>query len=202
MDKHSKIEQEIIEKCFSELSDVLDLTLEREKHNIEKAVSLICSALENEKKLLICGNGGSAAESQHFAAELVGRFKIKRAGIPALSLTTDTSIITALGNDFGFDSIFARQLGTLGSEGDVFFCLSTSGTSENLVKASLKAKEKNIPTISLIGRGGGKIKEISDVAIIVPSQDTARIQEVHLLVIHILCRLIEKNLFADKENSF
>lgn len=202
MDKKLKIEKEIIDTCFSELSDVLNRTLEREKKNIEKTVSLILEALKNGKKLLICGNGGSAAESQHFAAELVGRFKMNRKGIPAIALTTDTAIITALGNDFGFDSIFAKQLETLGREGDVMCCLSTSGTSDNLIMASLKAKEKNIPTVSLLGKEGGKMKEISEISIMVPSQDTARIQEVHLLIIHIICQMIEKKLFPSEEKSF
>jgi D-sedoheptulose 7-phosphate isomerase len=202
MDKYLKSERKNIDACFSELLDVLSLTLEREKNNIEKSISLICRALENKKKLLICGNGGSAAESQHFAAELVGRFKMKREGIPAIALTADTSLITALGNDFGFDTIFAKQVETLGSEGDVLCCLSTSGTSKNIIMASLKAKEKNIHTISLLGKDGGRIKEMSDVSIVVPSQDTARIQEAHLLIIHVICQLIEKYLFPSRRNSF
>jgi D-sedoheptulose 7-phosphate isomerase len=201
MDKKLKIEKEIIDTCFSELSDVLNRTLEREKNNIEKSVSFILEALKNNKKLLICGNGGSAAESQHFAAELVGRFKMNRKGIPAIALTTDTAIITALGNDFGFDSIFAQQVETLGREGDVLCCLSTSGTSANLIMASLKAREKDIPTLSLLGKDGGKMKEISDISIMVPSQDTARIQEVHLLILHVICQMIEKILFASKDES-
>ena len=201
MDKKLKIEKEIIDTCFSELSAVLNRTLEREKKNIEKTVSLILEALKNDKKLLICGNGGSAAESQHFAAELVGRFKMSRKGIPAIALTTDTAIITALGNDFGFDSIFAQQVETLGREGDVLCCLSTSGTSANLIMASLKAREKDIPTLSLLGKDGGKMKEISDISIMVPSQDTARIQEVHLLILHVICQMIEKILFASKDES-
>jgi len=202
MDKYLESERKNIDACFNELADVLSLTLEREKNHIEKSISLICRALENKKKLMICGNGGSAAESQHFAAELVGRFKMKREGIPAIALTADTSLITALGNDFGFDTIFAKQVETLGSEGDVLCCLSTSGISKNIIMASLKAKEKNIPTISLLGKDGGRIKEISDVSIVVPSQDTARIQEVHLLIIHVICQLIEKYLFPSGENSF
>jgi len=195
MERNLKREGEVIDTCFHELSDILKETLEREKNNIVKSISSILMALKNKKKLLICGNGGSAAQSQHFAAELVGRFKIDRQGIPAIALTTDTSILTALGNDFGFDSIFVKQVETLGSEGDVLFCLSTSGNSENLIRAIFKAKEKKIPTISLLGKNGGKIKEISDVSIIVPSQDTARIQEVHLVIIHNICQIIEKHFF-------
>jgi len=202
MKKRLKIDKEIIDTCFGELSDVLKRTLASEKDNIEKSVSLFLRALKNNKKLLICGNGGSAAQSQHFAAELVGRFKMNRKGIPAIALTTDTAIITALGNDFGFDSIFAKQLETLGKDGDVLCCLSTSGTSDNLIRASLKAKEKNIPTVSLLGKDGGKMKEISAISILVPSQDTARIQEVHLLIIHVICQMIEKELFPREEKSF
>jgi D-sedoheptulose 7-phosphate isomerase len=201
MDKKLKMEKEIIDTCFNELSDILKRTLEREKKNIEKIVSLVLEALKNNKKLLICGNGGSAAESQHFAAELVGRFKMNRKGIPAVALTTDTAIITALGNDFGFDSIFAKQLEALGRKGDVLCCLSTSGTSDNLIMASLRAKEQNIPTVSLLGKDGGKMKEISEISIMVPSQDTARIQEVHLIIIHIICEMIEKKLFPSEAKS-
>ncbi len=201
MDKSFKREEKAIDASFRELSDVLRLTLERNKNDIEKSTSLICKALKNEKKLLICGNGGSAAESQHFAAELVGRFRMERQGIPALALTTDTSAITALGNDFGFESIFARQVETLGGEGDVLCCLSTTGNSENLISATLQAKQKSITTISLLGRDGGKLTELSDVSIIVPSQDTARIQEIHLLIIHVFCQMVEEYFFADEKNS-
>ena len=196
MERNLKKIRVVIDTCFHEVSDTLKNTLEREKNNIEVSISSILKALKNKKKLLICGNGGSAAQSQHFAAELVGRFKIDRLGIPAIALTTDTSILTALGNDFGFDSIFAKQVETLGGEGDILFCLSTSGNSENLIKAISKAKEKKISTISLLGKNGGKIKGISDLSIIVPSHDTARIQEVHLVIIHSICQTIEKNLFA------
>lgn len=201
MDKKSKTAKEDIGACFSELTDVLDLTLEREKKYIETSALLILGALKNNKKLLICGNGGSAAQSQHFAAELVGKFKMDRKGIPAIALTTDTAVITALGNDFGFDFIFAKQLETLGNEGDVLCCLSTSGTSDNLIMASLRAREKNISIVSLLGKDGGKMREISDISIVVPSQDTARIQEVHLLIIHIICQMIEKKLFKSGKKS-
>jgi D-sedoheptulose 7-phosphate isomerase len=126
---------------------------------------------------------------------------MNRKGIPAVALTTDTAIITALGNDFGFDSIFAKQLEALGRKGDVLCCLSTSGTSDNLIMASLRAKEQNIPTVSLLGKDGGKMKEISEISIMVPSQDTARIQEVHLIIIHIICQMIEKKLFPGEAKS-
>lgn len=135
----------------------------------------------------------SAANSQHFAAEIVGRFKLERKGLPAIALTTDISILTAIGNDYGFDRIFERQVEALGKEGDVLAGISTSGNSENVIKAANKAKEMGIYTIGLLGKGGGKLKDIVDLALVVPSNDTARIQECHLTIYHVICEEVEKN---------
>jgi len=136
----------------------------------------------------------SAANSQHFAAEIVGRFKLERKGLPAIALTTDISILTAIGNDYGFDRIFERQVEALGKEGDVLAGISTSGNSENVIKAANKAKEMGIYTIGLLGKGGGKLKDIVDLALVVPSNDTARIQECHLTIYHVICEEVEKKL--------
>ncbi len=162
---------------------------------IEKAAKLVISALKNNKKILLAGNGGSASQASHIAAEFVGRYKIERKGMPAISLASDLSAITAIGNDYGFDRVFERQIEALGNESDVLIALSTSGNSQNLVKAVEKAKKMNIHVISLLGKGGGKMKNISDVEIIVPSDNVPRIQEAHLMILHIICELVDKELF-------
>mgnify|MGYP001581393434 FL=1 len=163
---------------------------------IEKSVQLIINALKNNKKILIAGNGGSAAMSSHIAAEFVGRYKIERRGLPAIALASDLAAITAIGNDFGFDKIFERQIETLGKEGDVFIALSTSGNSKNLIKAVEAAKKLNVHVIGLLGKDGGKLKNTSSVEIVVPSNNTPRIQEAHLMILHIICELAEKELFG------
>ena len=172
----------------------LENLYERCGKDIESAHSLIIQSLKEDKKLLIAGNGGSAADAQHIAAELTGRYKKEREGIKAIALSTDTSALTAIGNDYGFDYIFSRQLEALGSSGDVFLGISTSGNSHNIVEALKRAKVKNIKTIGLSGRGGGIIKDLCDINIIATSDDTPRIQEMHILIGHILCMLIEDSL--------
>jgi len=148
-------------------------------------------------KLLVMGNGGSAADSQHFAAEIVSRFRMERPGLPAIALSTDTSILTAIGNDYGFDVIFRRQIEALAMPDDVVVGISTSGNSTNVKRALELAREKGCRTIGLLGRDGGGIKDICDLALIVPSNDTPRIQEGHITIIHIVCDLVEKNMFGD-----
>lgn len=162
---------------------------------IEKSANLIIDAFKKGKKLLICGNGGSAADSQHFAAEMVGRYKKDRKGLPALALTTDTSILTAVANDYGFDTIFEKQVEALGEKGDVFFAISTSGNSPNVLKAIEKAKNKGMKAIGLSGKSGGKMKGLNDIDLIVPSSNTPRIQESHITIIHIICELVEGGMF-------
>ena len=164
--------------------------------NIEKAVGLVIDALKNNKKVLIAGNGGSASQASHIAAEFIGRYKIERKGLPAIALTTDLAAITAIGNDYGFDSIFERQIEALGNEGDVFIALSTSGNSKNLIKAVEAAKKLNVYVIGLLGKDGGKLKNTSKVEIIVTSDNTPRIQEAHLMILHIICELAERELFG------
>ena len=162
--------------------------------NIEKAANKIVEAIKNGNKILIFGNGGSAADSQHIAGELIGKFKLDRMAIPAIALTTDSSILTALSNDFGFSSIFERQVEALAKKGDILLGISTSGNSENVIKAFEKGKLIGTINISLTGKDGGKIKEISDININSFSTDTPRIQECHILAYHILCELVEKQI--------
>jgi D-sedoheptulose 7-phosphate isomerase len=149
------------------------------------------------KKTMLAGNGGSAADAQHIAAELVGRYGFDRPSLPSLALTTDTSNLTAIGNDYGYEQVFSRQLEGMGQEGDLFIGISTSGNSANIVKAFESAKKKGIMTVALTGRDGGEMAKIADIAMVIPSNDTPRIQESHILVGHILCDIIEKEIFGD-----
>ncbi len=165
-------------------------------NDIQSSAETIITCFREERKLLVCGNGGSAADSQHFATELVSRFEKNRKSLPAISLTTDTSSITATGNDFGFEIIFSRQVEGLGTKGDVLFAISTSGNSPNVLRAIEVAKQKKMKVICLTGKDGGKMKNIDGACnIIVPSMNTARIQESHIMIIHILCKIVEEKLF-------
>ena len=154
----------------------------------------IISCLKNNGKVILFGNGGSAADAQHMAAELIGRFKIERESISAIALTTDTSVITSISNDYDFNKIFSRQCESLVNENDVVIAISTSGNSDNVINGVLKAKEKGSFVIGLTGNSGGKLKSSADILLDVPSDDTGRIQEGHRVIIHSLCELIEKNL--------
>ncbi len=149
-------------------------------------------------KILVCGNGGSAADSQHIAAELVGRFKKERRAIGAVALTTDTSILTSIGNDYGFDSIFERQVEALGRKGDLLIAISTSGSSPNVLKAAVKAKECGLTVVGFFGKKGGAILPHCDLAFLAPETDTPRVQEMHILAAHIICELAEDALAAGK----
>lgn len=165
--------------------------LQRSMADIENLGNLLVGQLGAGNKVLLCGNGGSAADAQHIAAELVCRFETTRRGLPAIALTTDTSALTAIGNDLGFDRLFSRQVEALGSEGDVLIAFSTSGNSGNVIAAILAAKGKGMVTIGLLGGDGGKLKNLVDHALVVPSTVTARIQECHILVGHIWCGMID-----------
>ncbi|MBD3798991.1 D-sedoheptulose 7-phosphate isomerase [Sulfuricurvum sp.] len=150
----------------------------------------------NGKKILIAGNGGSAADAQHFAAELVGRYGFDRPSLPSIALTTDSSNLTAIGNDYGYEYVFSRQLEGLAQEGDLFIGISTSGNSQNVINAFISAKDCGVTTVALVGRDGGKMAAMADYAIIVPSNATPRIQESHLLIEHMICDIIEKEIFG------
>ncbi len=181
-----------------ESAQVKQKTLTECSNDILKAADLIKHAFINENKVMFCGNGGSAGDSQHLATELMVRLShdIERPALGAISLTTDTSNITAGGNDIGFENIFARSVEGLGKEGDVLIAISTSGNSKNIIKAIEKAKSKKIITIGFLGGKGGKIKDITDMNIIIPSENTQRIQECHITVGHIICEIVEQEMFG------
>lgn len=159
--------------------------------NAAAAAEALIECLQSGGKIMICGDGGSAADSQHFSAELVGRFIAERKGLPCLALTTDTSILTAWANDYDFDSVFARQVQALGKSGDVLVGLSTSGNSRNVVEAVKTASGIGIRTIGLLGRDGGKLAGLVDIAVVVPHEETARVQEIHQLIYHSWCAEID-----------
>ena len=188
-----------IRQHFQESAQLKLQAAEQLAEPIAQAVEIMFTALSNGNKILACGNGGSAADCQHFAAELVGRFERERLPLPALALTTDTSILTAVGNDYGFRDVYAKQVQAFGQSGDVLLALSTSGNSANVVAAIEAAVERDMRIIALTGKGGGVMGELmseADVHICVPHDRTARIQEVHALTIHILCDGIDVALFG------
>ena len=160
------------------------------------ATELMVAALRRGGKILVCGNGGSASDSQHFAAELVGRFERERRALASIALTTDTSILTAIGNDCGYDRVFARQVEAVGRGGDVLLGISTSGGSRNVLEAFGVAKSGGLATVALTGRDGGVVGAAADIHINVPSPSTARVQEVHRTLMHAMCELIERELYA------
>ncbi len=162
--------------------------------NIVKIVECIQRSLKDGGKILFFGNGGSAADSQHIAAEFIGRFKKERKSLPAIALTTDTSILTAIGNDYGFDKVFSRQVEGLAQKNDIVIGISTSGNSKNVIEGIKLAKKMGLKTISMTGCDGGELGKISDISVIVPSKVTARIQESHICIFHIICELVEENL--------
>lgn len=184
---------EYIDKIISESSDII-LKSKNLSEKIEQTVNEIVECLKKGNKIIIFGNGGSAADAQHIAAELIGRFQMERDSLPAISLTTDSSIITSLGNDYSFDVIFSRQCESIVSNGDVVLGISTSGNSKNVENGMVTAKKKGAKTIGLLGEDGGTIKNFADISIQIPSKNTARIQEVHRVVYHIICDLVEKKL--------
>ncbi len=189
--------EEFIENIFIESARLKEDFAYKYSEDIVNLGILMAKRLKMGYKILICGNGGSAADSQHFAAEIVGRFERERKGFPAIALTTDTSALTAIGNDYGFEHIFSRQVEALGQKGDILIGISTSGNSQNVIKAVEKAKELNLFTIGFLGKDGGKLKDLVDKAFIVESDNTARIQEVHLTLEHALCKIIDMYLTGE-----
>lgn len=187
--------REKIKVIITESIKVKEGLLENEGANIEKAARAIIYSLNAGGKLLVFGNGGSAADSQHMAAELVGRFERERKALAAIALTTNTSVLTAIANDYGYDVTFSRQIEALAKPGDVAFCISTSGNSKNVIDAVKKSKAMGLKTVGLTGNDGGRLKRECDICIVVGSDETPRIQESHLTICHILCQLIEEELF-------
>lgn len=188
----------VVRQRLSESNAVRQLVLERCASSIVDAARLVADAYRNGKKLLLCGNGGSAADCQHMAAEFVSRLTkdVQRRALPAIALTTDTSFLTAFANDCGYDGIFERQVEALGEKGDVLLGISTSGSSRNVVQAMKLAKTKGVSRIALIGEGG-VLTELADVVIAVPSTQTQYIQESHLSIEHLICELVERELFSE-----
>jgi D-sedoheptulose 7-phosphate isomerase len=168
---------------------------------IRRAAEIAVACLRSGGKILICGNGGSAADSQHIAAEMVGRFRMNRKGLPAVALTTDTSVLLSIGNDYGFDEIFKRQIEALGAKGDLLIGLSTSGNSANVVKAAEQAESSGLHTVALVGAQNCRLDGLAGLVIHVPSDDAARIQESHIAVGHVLCDLIERAFFGGPDGA-
>ena len=181
-------------KYLKSFQNDFNLFIKKSNEDIFIASKIISEAFKNNNKLLICGNGGSASDAQHFSAELIGRFKKERASLPAIALNTDTSSITAIANDYNYKKIFSRQIEGLGQKGDILLAISTSGNSHNIKEAVKVAKKKNIITIGLTGKNKSILLKESDYCIAVPSYQTSHIQELHIIVLHLLCILIEKNI--------
>ena len=193
-------EEDFVVKQINESIDLKESLLS-EVENLITISQQLTRALKNGNKILLCGNGGSAADAQHIAAELAGRFNYDRDSLPAVALTTNTSSITAIANDYGYETIFAKQVQGLAKKGDVVIAISAGGNSPNVVLAIEEAKKKGAITVGFVGKQGGKLKELADYVIHVPSDTTARIQEIHILVGHIICSLVEEYLFGNAGNS-
>lgn len=191
----------IIKNLLKESIEIKNNLIENQLDSIEKITISIIDTLKKGKKLFIFGNGGSAADSQHMAAELIGRFKRDRKPLPAIALTTNISTITSIANDYDYSLVFSRQIDALGEKGDIALGISTSGNSQNVIKAIKKAKEKSLTTIALTGKEGGELAKICQLTLNIPSQDTPRIQEAHITCIHIICELTEKALFNKKDDK-
>ncbi len=189
MQGHPNAQSVFFKAITDHLEVVKAITVQQEL--LERIALAMVEAVAAGKKILWCGNGGSAADSQHLAAEVVGRFRRERRGLPSVALTTDTSILTAVANDYGYDAIFSRQVEAIGQPGDVLVGLSTSGNSKNVVAAVKAARARNLVTVAFTGEGGGQLVDLADYLFAVPSKDTARIQEAHILAGHMLCDWIE-----------
>jgi len=187
--------KEIIEKLLEDSLKIKDTFIRENLSNLVQAAEKIALAFTSDRKLLLCGNGGSAADAQHIAAEFVNRYTLERPPLPAIALTTDTSVITSIGNDYSFDDIFSKQVKALGVEGDVLLAISTSGNSTNVLSAVKDARSQGIYTIGLIGKDGGKLAGLVELALVVKNNVTPRIQEAHILAGHILCHLVDYILF-------
>ena len=192
--------EEFITDSLNESAETKQKILQHCKDDILKAADLLSDTLKNNNKLLLCGNGGSAADCQHIATELMIRLShhIERPALPAIALTTDTSNLTAGGNDIGFENVFARNVEGLGNKGDVLLAISTSGNSPNVIKAVHAAHNKKMKVIGLLGGNGGKLKDLVDLPVTIPSSNVQRIQEGHITIAHIICELVEEELYGSK----
>lgn len=186
-------------KDLKKSRDLLTQTLADQNfvETVSRATDIVVAALQAGRKILLAGNGGSAADAQHIATELVVRFKLKRPALPAIALTTDSSMLTAIGNDLGFEQLFSRQIEALGQAGDVFFAISTSGRSPNILTACAAARARNLTVVGFTGANGGSMRECCDVLIGAPSDDTPLIQQVHITVGHIICAIAEQALCGE-----
>lgn len=190
--------REMVIRELEESARIKNLIAERLADTIVEAARMITGAYRQGGKLLLIGNGGSAADAQHIAAELVGRLRRKRIGLAALALTTNTSVLTALANDYDYENVFSAQLEVLAGERDVLVAITTSGTSANILRAAATARARGVKVIGLTGGSGGKLADMADLTICVPSDDTARIQEGHITIGHIICHLVEEEMREEK----
>jgi D-sedoheptulose 7-phosphate isomerase len=184
----------IIKSEFNEHLKIAQSTLECIAEPLEITVNICINSIKNGGKILIFGNGGSAADAQHIAAEMIGRYKLERKGFPAIALTTDTSVLTSIGNDYSYEMVFERQVEALANKGDVVIAISTGGSSTNVIRALILANSLDCKTVGFSGRGGGKMNDLCNVNLVVPAEDTPRIQEMHILIGHTICHLIETNI--------
>ena len=184
----------LLQRSLEEHLEAIQATLRSQLRDIERAGELLRNTLQQGNKVLLCGNGGSAADAQHIAAELVGRYESKRRAWPAIALTTDTSALTALSNDYGYEEVFARQVEALAAANDVLLALSTSGSSANVLKAVSKARDLGCKTIALTGAGGEPLASMCDLAVVIPATRTSRIQECHITIGHLWCEMIDAQL--------
>lgn len=183
-----------VQESLQALSDLALLVSRTMASEVEAVARRTFECLQEGGGLFFCGNGGSAADAQHLAAEYVVRFRRDRRAWPALALTTDTSVLTAAGNDFGFERIFARQVEALARQGDLLFLHSTSGESENLIQAALAARDRGVGTVAFLAKGGGRLAQLVDMALVIPTESTARAQEIHLALGHAICEIVETHL--------
>ncbi len=187
--------ENIITKAVKESQNVKEDFIKKNTSQLIDCAEYISKAFKNDRKLMLCGNGGSAADAQHIAAEFVNRFLLDRHPLPAMALTTDTSIITSVANDYSYEEVFSKQIQALGVEGDILLAISTSGNSKNILSAIRTAKEKGLYTVGLIGGDGGEMLTLVDLPLVVESNETPRVQETHILAGHLICELVEYILF-------
>jgi len=187
--------EEIIRRVAKESRRIQEGFVQKNTSQLIDCAEYISKAFKNDRKLMLCGNGGSAADAQHIAAEFVNRFLLDRRPLPAMALTTDTSIITSVANDYRYEDVFSKQIQALGVEGDILLAISTSGNSKNILSAIKTAKEKGLYTVGLIGGDGGKMLTLVDLSLVVVSNETPRVQETHILAGHLICELVEYILF-------